>query len=229
MYKTAGTIPVYKNDFNEFNLRCENQETLNTIYALTATIEAKDRYTYGHSKKVRAYAVALAKAIGLPFDRVNIINHAALLHDIGKISIGDTILNKRSSLSEDEWELVKNHPVISMSIVAHVPRLVPCLPAILHHHERWDGKGYPYGLKGRDIPFEARILTVADSFDAMTSVRPYRNALPPEKVIKELQDGAGSQFDPDLVEAFLPIARRELRTLKLQKMALNDSTVEQSL
>ena len=190
------------------------KETLNTIYALAATIEARDRYTYGHSRKVRTYAVALAEAMGLPPEKVAVISHAALLHDIGKIGIYDTILNKPGALTSDERELIKSHPELSRTIVAHIPNLTPCLPAILHHHERWDGNGYPAGLKGEKIPIEARILTVADSFDAMTSARPYRNPLPADKVIEELKNGAGVQFDPKVIEAFMPIAIKVLGELE---------------
>jgi len=182
------------------------RETLNTIYALAATIEARDPYTYGHSRKVRAYAVALAEALGLPSEKVALVSHAALLHDIGKIGILDEVLNKPSMLDNQEWELIKSHPQLSRNIVGHVPSLTPCLPAILHHHERWDGNGYPAGLKGKAIPLEARILAVADAFDAMTSPRPYRAPLLFKEAIDELKRCSGSQFDPALVKAFLPVA-----------------------
>ena len=183
------------------------QEALNTIYALAATIEARDPYTYGHSQKVGNYAVALAEAIGLPSAKVATVSTAALLHDIGKIGIADAVLNKDARLDNDEWELIRSHPKLSATIVGHVQSLTACLPAILHHHERWDGSGYPAGLKGEDIPLEARILAVADSFDAMTSSRPYRNAISCPEALEELKRGAaGGQFDPELVGFFLPIA-----------------------
>jgi diguanylate cyclase (GGDEF)-like protein len=182
------------------------KETLNTIYALAATIEARDEYTYGHSRKVRGYAVALAEAIGLPPDKVAIVSHASLLHDIGKIGILDEVLNKVEQLDDHDWNLIKSHPQLSRTIVGHVPSLHSCLLAILHHHERWDGSGYPDGLKGEEIPLEARILTIADSFDAMTSLRPYRDPLSYKEAIEELKRCAGTQFDAKLVEAFLPIA-----------------------
>lgn len=182
------------------------KEVLNTIYALAATIEAKDPYTYGHSRKVRGYAVALAEAISLPPEKVTVVSHAALLHDIGKIGVIDGVLNKTSKLDKQEWQAIRSHPQLSRIIVGRVPRLTPCLPAIFHHHERWDGAGYPDGLKGEAIPVEARILAVADAFDAMTSNRPYRVALSIKDAVKELNHGAGGQFDPELVKAFLPIA-----------------------
>ena len=189
----------------------DEKQILNTIYALAATIEARDRYTYGHSRKVRSFAVELAEAVKMSPEKVTVVSHAALLHDIGKIGIYDTVLNKPEELTKDERELIKKHPQLSRDIIAHIPNLTPCLPAILHHHERWDGKGYPHGLKAEKIPIEARILAIADSFDAMISARPYRNPLPAEKVIEELKSCAGTQFDPNLIPFFLPIALKALK------------------
>jgi diguanylate cyclase (GGDEF)-like protein/putative nucleotidyltransferase with HDIG domain len=182
------------------------KEASSIIYALAATIEARDQYTYGHSRKVSTYAVALAEAVVLPPEKVAVISTAALLHDIGKIGITDEVLNKVGKLEADEWEFIRGHPKLSATIVGHVFSLVSCLPAILHHHERWDGTGYPSGLKGEAIPTEARILAVADAFDAMTSLRPYRGALSYKEAVGELKRCSGAQFDPKLVEAFLPIA-----------------------
>jgi putative nucleotidyltransferase with HDIG domain len=179
---------------------------LSTIYALAATIEARDKYTYGHSRKVNAYAIALAEAVNLSSAQVSIVSAASLLHDIGKVGIPDEVLNKPGPLDVKEWEKIKSHPELSATIVGHVPSLISCLPAIRHHHERWDGNGYPYGLKGEEIPIGARILSVADSFDAMTSARPYRGPLSYSEALRELKRGAGNQFDPGLVEAFIPIA-----------------------
>ncbi len=183
-----------------------DKEALNVIYALAATIEARDRYTYGHSRKVSSYAVALAEKMNLPPDKVAVISTAALLHDIGKIGIPDEVLNRPGALDAQAWEMVRAHPKLSTTIVSHVLNLVACVPAILHHHERWDGTGYPSGLKGENIPVEARILAVADAFDAMTSSRPYRGALSYQEAIAEMKRCAGSQFDPQLVEVFLPVA-----------------------
>jgi diguanylate cyclase (GGDEF)-like protein len=182
------------------------REVLSTIHALAATIEARDPYTYGHSRKVSSYAVALSEAVGLPSEKVTVISTAALLHDIGKVGIPDEVLNKAGKLETEVWGLIQSHPTLSTTIVGHVASLVSCLPAILHHHERWDGLGYPDGLKGEAIPIEARILAVADAFDAMTSSRPYRGKLSYKKVLQELKHCSGTQFDPKLVEAFLPIA-----------------------
>jgi diguanylate cyclase (GGDEF)-like protein len=177
--------------------------SLSVVYALAATMDAKDPYTYGHSRKVNAYAVALAEAIGLSPDKVSKISTAALLHDIGKIGVSDKILSKKGKLSSEDWEEIKAHPRLGANIVGNVPNLVPCIGAILYHHERWDGTGYPEGLKGKTIPLEARILAIADAYEAMTSARPYRDALCHEKAIKEFRQGAGKQFDPQLVEVFI--------------------------
>jgi diguanylate cyclase (GGDEF)-like protein/putative nucleotidyltransferase with HDIG domain len=178
---------------------------LSAIYALVSTVEAKDPYTYGHSRKVNTYAVALAEAIGLSPDEVSRVSTAALLHDIGKIGVPDKVLNKKGKLNAEDWEAIKSHPRLGATIVGNIPNLAPCVSIILHHHERWDGSGYPEGLKGEQIPIEARILAIADSFEAMSSARPYRPALCGEKVLKELRRGAGSQFDPELVEVFIRI------------------------
>jgi diguanylate cyclase (GGDEF)-like protein len=183
-----------------------DKEVLNIIYALASTIEARDTYTYGHSRKVQFYAVLLAEALKLPAEKVAIVSHAALLHDIGKIGIYDGVLNKPGRLDIKEMELIKTHPDLSRTIVGHVDSLTPCLPAIHQHHERWDGTGYPNGLKGEAICLEGRILAIADAFDAMTSKRPYREPLSTKKAIQELKNGAGTQFDPRLVEIFIPIA-----------------------
>jgi len=180
---------------------------LSAIYALVSTVEAKDPYTYGHSRKVNTYAVALAEAIGLLPEDVSRVSTAALLHDIGKIGISDKVLNKKGKLSTEDWEAIKSHPKLGATIVGNVPNLVPCVSTILHHHERWDGSGYPEGLKGEEISIESRILAIADSFEAMSAARPYRPALCAEKVLEELRNGAGSQFDPELVNIFIDLIK----------------------
>jgi diguanylate cyclase (GGDEF)-like protein len=176
---------------------------LSAVYALVSVVESRDPYVYGHSRRVNVYAVALAEAIGLPPDEVSRVSTAALLHDIGKIGIPDKVLNKKGKLNEENWETIMSHPRLGANIVGNIPNLVPCVSSILHHHERWDGGGYPEGLKGEEIPIEARILAIADSFEAMTSARPYRPALSREEVMEKLREGAGSQFDPKLVEVFI--------------------------
>ena len=187
---------------------------LNIIYALAATVDAKDHYTYGHSKKVSEYAVAVSEALGLQDHRITTIRAAALLHDIGKIGTPDSILNKEGTLTKEEWEEIKTHPQAGVEILRHVIDLVNCLPAILHHHEHYDGSGYPSGLKSGDIPLEARILAIADAYDAITSLRSYREQLSSQKALNELKRCAGTQFDPELVDTFCkimePILAKEL-------------------
>jgi len=176
---------------------------LSAVYALAAAVDVKDHYTYGHSRKVNTYAVALAESLGLPSDEVSRISTSALLHDIGKIGIPDRILNKTGALDADEWEAIKSHPKLGANIVGNVPDLAPCVGNILYHHERWDGTGYPEGLRGKSIPLGARILAVADSFAAMASARPYRDALSDGEALHLLQEGAGTQFDAELVTVFV--------------------------
>jgi len=178
---------------------------LSIIYALAATVDAKDHHTYGHSRKVSDYAVALAEALHLPQDKIATIRAASLLHDIGKVGIPDSILSKEGALTDEEWEPVRAHPQLGVEILRHVIDLVNCLPAILHHHERYDGKGYPSGLKGENIPVEARILAIADAYDAMTSPRPYREQLTSQEALDELKRCAGTQFGPELVDVFCKI------------------------
>jgi len=191
---------------------------LSIIYALAATVDAKDHYTYGHSKKVSDYAVAMGEAVGLPQDRIDVVRAAGLLHDIGKVGIPDSILNKKGTLSDEEWKLIKAHPKLGVEILRHVIDLVNCLPVILHHHERYDGGGYPSGLKGENIPLEARILSVADAFDAITSPRPYREQQSTQQALEELKSCTGTQFDPKLIDVFrkiitpVPVKRLESRS-----------------
>ena len=183
---------------------------LSIIYALAATVDAKDHSTYGHSKKVSQYAVSISEMLGLPQDRTATIRAAGLLHDIGKISIPDSILNKAGPLTDEEWEPVKAHPELGVDILKHVIDLVNCLPAILHHHEHYDGTGYPAGLKGDEIPLEARILAIADAYDAITSIRSYHPQLSPQQALDELRRCAGTQFDPELVKTFCQAIEQHL-------------------
>ena len=148
---------------------------LNTIYALAATVDAKDHHTYGHSKKVSRYATDIAEAFGYSQEGIETIRAAALLHDIGKLGISDQLLAKRGSLHPEDWEVIRAHPNLGVAILKHVDSLNGCLAAVQYHHECYDGSGYPAGLKGNNIPLDARIMSVADAYDAMTSNRPYRN------------------------------------------------------
>ncbi|HXZ94289.1 MAG TPA: diguanylate cyclase [Dehalococcoidia bacterium] len=184
--------------------------SLGEVYDIASAVEAKDPYTYGHSKRVNIYAVALAEKIGLSSDEVSALSAAALLHDIGKVGIPEKVLNKKGKLTKEDWEAIKAHPKLGANIISNIPKLAPAVNSIMYHHERWDGSGYPEGLKGKQIPLEARILAVADSFEAMTSARPYRPALSLEEVITELRQGAGLQFDPKLIEVFINIVEAGL-------------------
>lgn len=173
------------------------------IYALAATIDAKDHYTYGHSENVSSYAVTLAKEVGFDEEKIDIVKNAGLLHDIGKIGVPESILTKKEALTIEEYETMKRHVDISITIIKHIPSLIKVIPAIMNHHERYDGKGYPRGIKGENIPVEARCLCIVDAFDAMTTNRPYRKAFSTEQALSELRKCSGTQFDPGLVEIFV--------------------------
>lgn len=177
------------------------------IYALTAAIDAKDHYTFGHSQKVAQYAKALAHAIGLDDTHVEIVYEAGLLHDIGKIGIPENILTKTEALTKEEFEIMKRHVDLSITIVKHLPSMNHVIPAIVGHHERWDGKGYPRGIKGSQIPIGARCLAVADAFDAIVSARPYKDGRDVEFALAEILDKAGTQFDPDIAPVFVRLVR----------------------
>jgi diguanylate cyclase (GGDEF)-like protein len=200
---------------------------LSAVYALVSVVESRDPYVYGHSRRVNVYAVALAEAIGLSPDEVSRVSTAALLHDIGKIGIPDKVLNKKGKLDEENWETIMYHPRLGANIVGNIPNLAPCVSSILHHHERWDGGGYPEGLKGEEIPIESRILAIADSFEAMSSARPYRPALPRQEVIEKIREGAGSQFDPKLVEVFIGLIEAGLH--EGMKIGQDSSSEQKSL
>lgn len=178
------------------------QEYESTIYALTAAINTKDHYTFQHSKNVAYYATELAKALNLNSDVIEIVRQAALLHDIGKIGIPESILNKPGRLTDDEYDVIKGHVEASIGIIRHLPSLDYVIPAVIGHHERYDGKGYPRRIAGENIPLTARILCVADSFDAMTSKRCYKDGIPVERVLKILREEEGRQFDPKLARVF---------------------------
>jgi HD-GYP domain-containing protein (c-di-GMP phosphodiesterase class II) len=165
-------------------------------------IDARDPYTARHSEKVAGYAVQLAQELCLPPVEVERIRLAGLLHDVGKVSLERSVLHKPGRLSDEEWDQVRAHPAMSAHIIGGVERFAEFLPGARHHHERYDGKGYPDGLAGDEIPLDARVLAVADAYDAMTSDRSYRAALTHAEALHELELGAGTQFDPVCVRAF---------------------------
>ncbi|MCM3665261.1 HD-GYP domain-containing protein [Mesobacillus subterraneus] len=173
------------------------------VKGVIATIELKDPYTKGHSERVAYYANSLAEATGrYTKDELRSFTYACLLHDIGKVNIPDSILMKPGKLSKEEYEIIKTHPEVGAEAIIKVKGLGDSIDIIKSHHERWDGKGYPEQLKGNDIPYLARIVSIADAFDAMTSSRSYRSAMPVEDAYKRIVEGQGTQFDPDLVEKF---------------------------
>ena len=173
------------------------------VKGVIAALELKDPYTRGHSERVASYAVSLAKEVK-SFSNENLMafNYACLLHDIGKVNIPDQILMKPSKLTNEEYEVIKTHPVVGAEAVKNIEGLKGNISVIRSHHERWDGKGYPDNLKGENIPLLARIVAIADAYDAMTSSRSYRSALPSEEAYKRIIEGQGTQFDPNLVEVF---------------------------
>jgi putative two-component system response regulator len=174
-----------------------------SIKALAHALEAKDEYTQGHSARVAEMSVLMAKHLSLPETQIQHIWLAGYLHDIGKIGIKEAVLNKPGKLDPDEWELIQQHPVFAGRILGPIPELADIIDIVVHHHERYDGGGYPDGLAGDSIPLGARILSVADAYDALTSRRPYRDALDVSQATRILQDAAGTQFDPVLVTAFV--------------------------
>ena len=176
---------------------------LGTLKVLTAAIEAKDPYTRGHAAKVNEYSKTIGVELALSDEQLEFLQYAALLHDIGKIGIDEKILCKPGKLDEKEWGTVREHPLTGANIIEPIELFSEILPFVIHHHEAFDGEGYPRGLKGSEIPYGARILAVADAFDAMTSDRPYRKAYSVAAAIDEIKKKAGTQFDPTVVEAFL--------------------------
>jgi GAF domain-containing protein len=179
----------------------------NTLAALMSALDARDRETEGHSTRVSRLAVCLGEALKLPAAQLKALERGSLLHDIGKIGVSDTILHKPGPLTEQEWASMRLHPDIGAQIVEDIPFLQETLPVIRHHQERWDGSGYPSGLKGSDIPLLARVFAVVDAFDALTSNRPYRQKIPPQEAIVYLREEAGKLFDPEIVGAFEKIVR----------------------
>jgi putative nucleotidyltransferase with HDIG domain len=168
------------------------------LVALVSALDAKDRYTFGHSTRVSELSVAFARDLGMKDAQCEIVKKSALLHDIGKIGIDDSVLRKPGALTSAEFDLIKQHPVIGYEILKAIRPFTPLLPGVLHHHESWDGKGYPHGLVGDAIPRIAQIIAVADSFDAMISDRPYRDGMPLEQVRQIFQKGTGVQWAPDV-------------------------------
>jgi putative nucleotidyltransferase with HDIG domain len=173
------------------------------LATFSAALEARDPYLRGHSARVTTFAESLARLLGWAGERLEVLRLGGSLHDVGKISIDASVLRKAGPLTAEERDQIRRHPVTGARLVECFDDFVAALPYVLHHHERWDGSGYPHGLEGRRIPLEARLLGVVDAFDAMTSRRAYRPALTVEQALGELTRCAGSQFDPELAAAFV--------------------------
>lgn len=197
----SGTASVIKEDLKTLRLEL--------VQTLARALEAKDLYTRGHSERIRLMAGLTARELKLPEETILDVEYAALLHDIGKIAIDNSILLKPGRLTDEEYGQMKKHPAIGHEIIAPVSFLKNAALMVLHHQEWFNGRGYPKGLKGEAIPAGARIISVLDAWDAMTSDRPYRKALARETALGELKKGSGSQFDPKVVEAFLRIEQQE--------------------
>ena len=190
------------------------QAYLESIETLRYTVEAKDVYTRGHSDRVAAYSVLIGKRLGLSEEQLKTLHIGGLFHDIGKIGVPDSILQKEAKLTDDEYSQIKQHPNIGVHILSNASIFKDIIPIVESHHEKFDGTGYPNQLAGENIPYLARITSLADSFDAMTSRRSYRDVLPLETVIRELERCRGTQFDPELVDLFLDIIKNDFASIQ---------------
>jgi putative nucleotidyltransferase with HDIG domain len=179
---------------------------------MSTALDARDHYSSFHSRNVSHYAVLIGKALDLKAGQLDELRTAALLHDIGKIGVSDAIICKPGPLDKEEWNIMTKHSELGANIVSHIPELSACTAAIRHHHERFDGNGYPDKLKGKDIPIEARIIAVAEAYDAMVSSRAYRKAMTHEEAIKELKRCSLSQFDPIVVLSFVHALEKDVQS-----------------
>lgn len=198
------TIKRINQELSDANDKLE-QAYMESIETLRYTVEAKDPYTKGHSDRVAEYSVLIGKYLNLSEEELKTLKIGGLFHDIGKIGVPDSILLKESRLDDEEYSQIKNHPLIGVHILSNATIFQDIIPIVKHHHERFDGKGYPAQLSEKDIPYLARIVSIADSFDAMTSKRSYRNALPLEVVKNEFLKNIGTQFDPEIGMVFLDL------------------------
>jgi len=201
-------VPVFLARYS-FKLYIEMKEAhINTVAALTSAIDANDPYTHGHSYRVSRYALRVGRALGLPARDLEILEYGALLHDIGKIAIKHDILLKKERLTDQEFLSLKQHPTVGADIVENLKFLREAAVLVRYHHEQPNGRGYPEGLRGNDIPLGARIILVCDAFDAMTSDRPYRKGLPVETVVAQLEKFRGEQFDNEIAGVALDLIKR---------------------
>jgi putative two-component system response regulator len=183
------------------------------LHSLTAAVDAKDPYTCGHSRRVALLSRRIAREAGLDEALCERIYMSGVLHDVGKIGVPEEVLRKPGKLTPEEFDLIKRHPAIGARILKDIKQIQDVIPGVLYHHERYDGRGYPAGLAGTDIPLIGRVICLADCLDAMTSTRTYRSALPLSQALKEIERGRGSQFDPNLANALLRIDEDRLKSL----------------
>lgn len=199
----GGSRSTVASDLGVLHTEVSDTISVDQVYALAATVDARDPFAYGHWERVASVSDIIGKSVGMPEDELSNLHTAALLHDIGKVSIPDSIVTKPDKLTEQEWEVIRRHSAEGARIVSGISSLASIAPLIRHHHESYDGSGYPDGLKGDDIPLGARIINIADAYDTLTTLRPYQQPISHEEACKELKKCAGSQFDPKLVEAFV--------------------------
>jgi putative two-component system response regulator len=197
----------------ELKIALIDQAYLETIKVLANTVEGRDPYTHGHVERVTIYSLWLAEKLEWPQENLRNLQFGARLHDIGKIIVPDHVLKKPADLTSEEWELMKQHPAAGAKILNSIAHLRAATPYVLHHHERWDGSGYPDGLCDRDIPIEGRLLAIADVYDALTTTRPYHPARHRGEALNYLTQRAGTHFDPDLVPIFIEVLDERTRML----------------
>ncbi|MFY7895513.1 MAG: HD-GYP domain-containing protein, partial [Phycisphaerales bacterium] len=205
----------------------QHQLFMGTVQAMTAAIDAKDRYTRGHSERVALLSMQLAQAAGLPPQQCERIRIAGLVHDVGKIGVPENVLLKAGKLTEEEFAHIKKHPQTGYEILKGVSLLEDVLPGVMHHHERYDGKGYPHGLFADEIPLIARIIAVADTFDAMSSNRAYRSKMPRDVVLAEIARSGGTQLDPRISQLMLSLDLTEYDAMTQRHAALDQQTAEE--
>jgi len=209
--REGGCLSTLVSELSTLSMDILDAAMTDQVYALAATVDARDPYTYGHSKRVAAICEVIGKAIGLPREESATLHAACLLHDIGKVGVPDSVLTSPGKPTEDEWGLLKKHSAEGARIVGYVKKLAALVPMIRHHHEWYDGMGYPDGLRGKDIPLGARIMSVADAYDTMTTKRQYRNVVSPEEALEELRRCSDTQFDPELVEALCRVVKESMK------------------
>jgi diguanylate cyclase (GGDEF)-like protein/putative nucleotidyltransferase with HDIG domain len=225
-YNSRNKVQLYSSVIDElkgnydFSSKDED-EVIQSLKTFLMIINSKDRYTYGHTERIMEYAELLAQKVGLSPSEVKNVRYGALLHDIGKVEVSSELLNKSTSLNPEEWETIKMHVIWGEQMVERIKELQLCLPMIRHHHERFDGKGYPDQLSGYEIPLAARILTIADCFDAMTTTRPYQKAKEINEALEEIIRCSGTQFDPELVQPFIEV----IATLKPEVQLSSENQV----